>query len=159
MWATLFSTCRNGGYATKFKQKVQDDQGQGPYNADDTALNSICLYCNTGDDVCSDSREWGEWGSYSGTCLSGFNAADFKLEEKQYGTFGDNTAGNALRLYCSSGSDPYEADGGERGEYLDKLSCPADQVICGIKTRVAEYWLDQTALNGVSLQCCKKPGE
>ena len=140
---------------------MQDDQGQGYYE-DDTALNSICLYCNTGHTICSDSGEWGEWGRSSRTCNSGFNAADFKLEG--YKNLGDDTAGNALRLYCSSGgSDPYEADGGEWGEYLDKLSCPADQVICGIKTRVDKYgsWsgLDQTALNGVSLQCCKKPGE
>ncbi|XP_063688397.1 uncharacterized protein LOC134821625 [Bolinopsis microptera] len=156
-WATSFSTCQNGGFVTKFKQKVQGSQGQG-ISDDDTALNGICLSCNTGDEACSDSGDWGEWGLYSDTCLSGFNAADFKLEGPR--TY-DDTAGNALKLYCSSsGNDPYKVGGGRWGNYQGKLSCPADQVICGIKTRIEGNQNggdDNTALNGVSLQCCEKP--
>ena len=131
--------CSNGGYATSFKLRVEGDQGSG----DDTALNSICLGCSHGDEICSNEGKWGNWGTAKNddkkpeadTCKEGFFAAKYRMEMKQYGS--DDTAGNDLYLYCK-----------------DKES------ICGIKTRVEEDQgycsdCDDTSLNGMELQCCE----
>ena len=84
--------CPRGGFATSFSLRVESPQGGG----DDTALNSICLQCSTGGEVCSRQGYWGSWAS-SGTSSSGFNGAQLRIESKQGG--GDDTAANNLVLF------------------------------------------------------------
>ena len=144
------STCRNGGFATSFSQRVEKSQGGG----DDTALNSICLQCSTGDEVCSRTGFWGSWAT-SGKSSSGFDGAKLRFEQS-IGR-GDDTAANELILY--NGNTSYRTgNGGVWGDWLDLRRCPSGQRICGLKTRVEKSIGrgDDTALNGVVLQCCKK---
>ena len=156
--------CSNGGYATSFKLRVEGDQGSG----DDTALNSICLGCSHGDEICSNEGKWGNWGTAKNddkkpeadTCKEGFFAAKYRMEMKQYGS--DDTAGNDLYLYCKDKeSTEFAAEnGGPWGTWMPQRWCRSGHVICGIKTRVEEDQgycsdCDDTSLNGMELQCCE----
>ena len=48
--------CPKNGYAVAYKQNVQQWQNDG----NNTALNSICLICNTGGEICSSGKDWGK---------------------------------------------------------------------------------------------------
>ena len=148
-WRSM-SQCRYGGFATSFSQLVESPQGV----IDNTALNSICLQCSTGGEVCSKTGYWGSWAT-SRRSSSGFVGAKLRFEWSQGN--GDDTAANELILY--NGNTSYRTgNGGVWGDWLDLQRCPSGQRICGLKTRVEKSIGrgDDTALNGVVLQCCKK---
>ena len=144
--------CRNGGIATSFSQRLEGKQGGG----DDTALNTICLQCSTGWHICSRRGFWGDW-ARSSTSSDGFNKANLSFEPKQGG--GDDTAANQLILYNTDTGGRYTTGQGNFwGRWLGSQRCPSGERICGLKTRVEGKigGGDDTALNGVILQCCKK---
>ena len=152
-WGDWGSTeyCPDHGYAVAFKQRVEANQGRG----DDTALNSICLICNTGKEVCSKTGLFGSWAS-SSNCKQGFYASDFKFEGNQ--GRGDDSAANELKLKCRDGSWKTTGNGGPWGSWQGYKYCPSAHVICGIQTRVERNLgngKDDSALNGVELVCCK----
>ena len=154
-WGDWGSTeyCPDHGYAVAFKQRVEEHQGKG----DDTSLNSICLICNTGEEVCSETGLFGSWAS-SSDCKQGFYASDFKLEE--YQGKGDDTAANELKLKCRDENWKATGNGGPWGSWQGRQYCPGAHVICGIQTRVEANLghgtrKDDSALNGVKLVCCK----
>jgi len=155
--------CPLKGHAISFSQKVEQPQGGG---TDDTALNSICLQCSNGGQVCSRQGSSGVW-SKSVTCQTGYVGADFKFEpfqggRKFLGPINDDTAGNDLELVCSTGHTSHRTkNGGPFGTWLGYQYCSQGQVICGLQTRVEPHQgagrsADDTALNGVVLQCCSK---
>eukprot|EP01084_Bolivina_argentea_P042523 78398_1 len=92
--------CPENYFVIGFNQKVQAQQGAG----DDTALNSIRIYCNDGNHY--DNSSTGEKGSYAerpvfcpeDSFVCGFNQ---KVESHLgWGVMKDDTALNAIELYC-----------------------------------------------------------
>jgi len=145
------------GYAVNFELRIESNQGGGSGGAhDDTALNSICLNCNTGETICSKEGSWGGWYSADG-CNKGFTEAQLQWEADQGD--GDDSAANDLKLKCSNGDwlGVY-GPGPGWGTWTTK-KCQEGQVICGLRTKV-DPWDDQsghkddTSLNGVELKCC-----
>ena len=135
----------------QFKLQVEPSQDTG----DDTALNSICLVCSNGEEICSKKGFWGAWGE-SEECSRGFIAADYKLELQ---STGDNTAGNDFKLYCKPDETEFKVSEipiPGWGNWVGKKSCSQQSVICGIQTRVQEDQFDgdDSTLNGVKLFCC-----
>ena len=149
-WADRYSTCPDGGYAIQFRLKVHKKRGSRDY----TGLNGICLQCSNGGEVCSTIGHIGQWAT-SQNCFDGFNGANFKIQPKQSWRR-DHSSANNLMLVCNSGGNYYTNNGGNRGSWVGIRHCPAGQVICGIKTKVqpSQGRRDDTALNGVDLQCC-----
>jgi len=144
----------DGDYAVSFSQRVEGNQG----GDDDTALNAICLKCNSGRTICSKAGGWGGWAS-SSRCSAGYKGADFKFERNQGG--GDDTAANGLELVCASGGSHMTSNMGPWGSWKGYQYCNSGQRICGIQTRVERHQgsgrnEDDTALNGVDLRCCGK---
>ena len=149
--------CPNNGYAVKFKQRVEEDRG----GRDDSALNSICLVCNQGQEVCSSTGWWGSWAT-SSECKAGFIQANFKIESMQGG--GDDSAANELKLRCGDGSSnnwKTTSNAGKWGSWQGVKSCGYKKVICGISTRIERQrgGRDDSALNGVELYCCRDEWE
>ncbi|KAG7161747.1 vitelline membrane outer layer protein 1 homolog [Homarus americanus] len=100
-------------------------------------------------------------GSWTGghVCDSGFiNGYDLKSESENGPR--DNTAANALRLYCIDQTDYLEAPGNKWGHWLGPVHCRQGMAVCGIMTRVQENQgviTDDTALNDVRFLCCDLP--
>ena len=138
--------CPSNGYVVSFKQRVEEYQGA---NGNDSALNSICLICNTGKEVCK----------------KGFYRADLNFEEDQ--GHGDDTAANDFKMKCRDGNWITADNGKTWGKWLGFKACPDKQIICGMKTRiqspqgerVRENRDDDSALNGVELVCCRDKWE
>ncbi|XP_063886878.1 vitelline membrane outer layer protein 1 homolog [Scylla paramamosain] len=157
-WGKIES-CPVGSYARAFELKVEKPHsGVG----DDTSVNAIRLYCynaarkNTGN-ITSSTMNRGSWtGVYScdeGDFLNGYN---LKSQPDQV-PFTDDTAANALRMYCSQSSDYLESPGNEWGSWLEPSFCGSGMGVCGLTTRVQEdqgIFGDDTALNDVRFQCC-----
>ncbi len=139
----------------QFKMRVQPNQGSGADN-DDTALNSICLVCNNGMEVCSKQGTLGTWGS-STENTDGFSAADFLMERHQ----DDSAGGVNMKLYKhgSSGYTAYAISGvtvPTWGVWRGMQYCRKGAKICAIQTRVQDPLSsgDDVALSGVKLFCC-----
>ena len=153
-WGTWGSMeyCPDGGFATSFSTRVEGKMGR---KGDDTALNAICLTCNTGGQVCSKKGGWGDWKS-SSTSNEGFYGADFSIEPYR-GRKGDDTAGNALVLYGTNDEKYVTGQENLYGKWQGRLNCVKGDVICGLRTKVEDALgenRDDTALNGVELVCC-----
>ncbi len=134
--------------------------GGGGSSYDDTALNSICLVCNNYMEICSKKGFWGSWGE-SSTCAQGFGGVDFQLEAFQGGGNNDDTAGNNLAIYCNPSSTEYKISAisiSGWGDWQGRRYCRTGAAFCGIQTRVEarQGKGDDTALNGVRLDCCAK---
>jgi len=158
-WGKM-ETCSDGGYATGFKLKVQGAQGSW---YDDTALNSICLVCSRGDEICSTQGWYGGWGTAKNedkepkeTCEEGFSAS--KLRVEKWVNRADNTGANNLYLYCNDKESTEFAttNGGPWGDWYES-TCHNGNVICGLSTKIRNYagWADDTSLSGVEFQCCE----
>ena len=136
-----------GIYANRFLVQTEP-----AIRGDDTALNSVCIYCKDSHIYCSKKGTWGSW-YYSGVCEGGFTTANYRFENP---IDGDDTAGNTLELLCSTNYQYYRAIGAPDnwGKWSDG-HCPHGTRICGIQTRVEDpIDGDDTALNGIRFTCC-----
>lgn len=134
-----FERCPNGTYVQGFQLRTQ--KFQGPF-VDDTAVNSIRLYCgepfnpNT-PAITSGQGNLGDWGSvYS--CYPGF-INGFQLRVEPNLNSGDDTATNNLRVFCSNQGDPnqyIEGDGLSFGIWGETRRCFSDQAFCGLQTQI-----------------------
>jgi len=158
------------GHAVSYKLRVESNQGRG----DDTALNTICLTCSGGDEVCSKLGFWGKWYNETDiTCSGGFNEFKFLFEDKQWSW--DDTAANNIQLRCNNsgkwaktmasqnntGWGAWWGGNPNGGSNNPRRACPVGQIICGLQTRVQKKLgsdTDDTALNGVIFDCCSKSG-
>ncbi len=135
----------------QFELQVQPFQDLG----DDTALNSICLTCSNGKEICSKKGFWGDWGE-SEECHKGLYGINYQLEEKQGDR--DDTAGNELEFFCNCRlSRVSGVTGPGWGRMQEPLYCADGDVICGLGTRVQEKQgedRDDSALNGFKFLCC-----
>ncbi|XP_069506420.1 vitelline membrane outer layer protein 1 homolog isoform X2 [Ambystoma mexicanum] len=146
--------CPDKQYARGFAIKVEHHQ---PDKADDTSLNGIRLVCTDpeykkGHNIESAVGGWGEWTTTS-WCPSGV-LVSFSLQVESKKGYGDDTAANNIRFYCSGGVviDGYGGHSGKYGPWSD--SCLKG--VCGIMTRVEDHQgsQDDTALNDVRFFCC-----
>ncbi|XP_056425630.1 vitelline membrane outer layer protein 1 homolog [Hyla sarda] len=133
-------------------------QVERPIDGDDTALNSIKLYCSSyrsrdvGDTITSTTGGWGDW-TYVSWCPSG-NLISFALKVEPPQGKGDDTAANNIMMQCSDHTI-LGGNGGPWGNYGSWSGiCPGG--ICGIQTRVegSQGKGDDTALNDVRFECC-----
>ncbi|XP_066965354.1 vitelline membrane outer layer protein 1 homolog isoform X2 [Macrobrachium rosenbergii] len=156
----LTEACPNGSYASAFEIKLEPEQGAFD---DDTSVNAIRLRCSTPDgtsvgDVTSDSMNRGSWTGVR-ACPQGSFLKGYQLKSEN-GGHTDNTAANALRMWCSGSDQGLESPGTKWGSWLEHVSCKKDKVICGLMTRVEEdqgILLDDSALNDVRFLCCDAP--
>ncbi|ODM92212.1 Vitelline membrane outer layer protein 1 [Orchesella cincta] len=158
LWGT-FQRCPFGSYAQGFQLKTEPYQG---LFTDDTALNSVKLFC--GDPfrpdtavITSTEGQFGSWGNiYS--CFPGY-LNGFQLRVEEYQGNSDDTATNNARFYCSNLPNPndyVEGDGLSYGSWSQEQRCYSSQYICAIQTQVEPNMGDDddTMLNNVRMECC-----
>ncbi|ODM92211.1 Vitelline membrane outer layer protein 1 [Orchesella cincta] len=158
-WGSL-QRCPSETYAQGFQLKTERYLY---IDGDDTALNSIKLFC--GDptkqgtpSITSTEGFFGVWGKVH-TCFPGF-LTGFQLRvmpnAKGCGD-GDNFAATNIRFFCTNGE--LEGDGINLGNWGQAKYCGRNQSICGIQTQVeaVQAKLDDTSLNNVLMECCDVP--
>jgi len=113
-WCASGAQCPSGEFIVGFDQKVEGAIG----NGDDTALNDIAALCSDGTIVkaACNTAEYGRWGHWSAgseyrfaVCADGSRVCGLnqKVEAQQGG--GDDTALNAVRMYCCDSDDAQSA--------------------------------------------------
>ncbi|XP_042891612.1 vitelline membrane outer layer protein 1 homolog [Penaeus japonicus] len=151
-------SCQNGSYAYGFEISVEPEAGS---LDDDSSMNAIQLFCRTPGgghtgEVTSDTMDRGVWtGAHH--CLGGFLIGYDLKSHDDVGAIGDNTAANALKMWCTGEEEPMEAAGNKWGQWLGRSLCKDGAAICGIMTRVQPdqgTFGDDTALNDVKFLCC-----
>lgn len=131
-----FESCPPGRYAQGFQLKTQSNQ----FIYDDTALNSIRLFCGDPYDpdtpaITSTIGPFGNWGKIY-TCSPGI-LHGFQLRSEMDLGDGDDTAANNIRFYCSTlPNDHIQGDGLFWGDWTSSQYCHSSQGICGIQTQV-----------------------
>jgi len=148
--------CPEDQFVYGYRIRTQAPEG------DNTGLNDIELQCaakgsTSYKTIYSKYAEWGKWSEFmycSGTDnpVVGF---DMLMEPKQGS--GDDTAANAMDLYCKDGGYISASKLTERGTWIPAQNCPTGKAVVGIVTRVLDDQGegDDTALNGVRLFCRK----
>ncbi|KAM3924605.1 vitelline membrane outer layer protein 1 homolog [Leptodactylus fuscus] len=147
--------CPPNTKARGFSLQVERPLGS---NRDDTALNTIKLYCappssrDTVETITSQEGNWGDWTSVS-WCPSG-NLISFALQVEPPQRKGDDTAANNIMMQCSDHTI-IRGNGGPWGNY-GSWSAICSNGICGIQTRVEgrQGRGDDTSLNDVKFGCC-----
>eukprot|EP01083_Nonionella_stella_P303254 1049114_1 len=116
-WGSWSSTvsCPDGSYITGIRDKFEGDQGS---LKDDSAMNSVSVSCTDGSEITASNGEGsGNWDDYS-DCPDATSACGFKQRvEGNQGSTVDDTALNAVQLYCcenaeeeEEGSNTYDFD-------------------------------------------------
>ncbi len=161
-WATCSSFCPEGSFAYGFSHKSEPNQGVA---GDDTALNGIRLNCNdrnTGAWTANVTSSTAAWGSWLGVAMCPQNSIESPLTqgnvqlESSQGVL-DDTAANRMAGSCRlGGANVQPASNTTWGTWRGWAACPAGTAVCGIRTRVeaSQGIDDDTALNGVKLECC-----
>ncbi|XP_076133794.1 vitelline membrane outer layer protein 1-like [Alosa pseudoharengus] len=93
---TPAKVCRNDGYLTSFRLRVERPQGGG----DDTAANNIVFRCSTGEVLTGAGMHWGTWGGWSGQCSGGRGICGVQMKVERPQGWGDDTALNDVRFQC-----------------------------------------------------------
>jgi len=153
--------CPEGTWAAGFSQRVEADQGGG----DDSALNSVRLHCRSrnGGTITTISSHEGWWGDWSDPLYCQgeeyIRSALLRVEPDQGG--GDDSAATDFRPACETG--PLVAPNGLKwGTYsnINAGTCPNGTAVCGLSIRLEDKQaadVDDSAMNGIRLQCCYEP--
>ena len=150
--------CTKGEFAQGFTLRVAEEAGAG----DDTAANAICITCDESEERCSKKGLWGDW-SQPFKCPGGSYLAGWRqnVEANQgWGLLADDTGLNNVEYECRD-LEKWEVtgtltgNGYEWGSWSRFKRCPRGQFICGLNTRVAPFYYDDTALNDIIHKCCK----
>ena len=159
------SDCPDGSFVYGYRLQSEPILGPGLF-FDDTAINSIGMRCRKPhsykivDYIYSRRGSWGNWGT-SDFC-PGYNnpvvGFDVLMEPKQGS--GDDTAVNAIDLYCKDGQMLSASRKTTWGSWTKKYMCPSGEAVGGLQTRVEsnQYFGDDTALNGIGIFCRPYPG-
>ena len=150
--------CANGAFSSGFKLKVAKEEGAG----DDTAANAICIKCSEADEECSSKGLWGDWSS-DFNCPEGSYLAGWKqnvLADQGGGLLADDTALNNVEYECRDleswdATKKLKGNGYDWGTWSRFKRCPRGEFICGVNTRVAPHYYDDTALTDIEHKCCK----
>jgi hypothetical protein len=164
-WQLDSSLCPAGMWAVGYQMRVEGSQGGGLSGGnDDTSLNSVNLLCQN---LTTGAQQWigshpGVWGSwYPGSTCSGSNnllkGARMRIEAPQGGD--DDTAANDVEFACTKIGRPHAPGGNPWGTWGSFASCPANTAVCGLNIRFEESvgGDDDTAMNGLELECCNLP--
>jgi len=151
--------CNAGMWATGYRMRVEASQGGG----DDTALNSVQLFCTTptgrAEWITSFDGLWGGWTSASMCSGPGnyANGARIRIEGGQ--GRGDDTATNDVEFACTQGGTISAPGGAGWGSWGNWTTCPNNTAICGLQIRFegSQGGGDDTAMNGLKLDCCTLP--
>ena len=160
-WGSFDSSpmfCPNGTFAFGYRliSKVDGDK---------TTLNAIELYCKmpNSNKVTKKIRSaFGTKGSWSSDYhCNGTNnpIIGFDVMEEEFNNMMDNTALNAVDMYCKDGDYISANEGAAWGNLKKEQRCPDDFAVMGIRTQVQgnpDSW-DDTALNGIELYCMPYP--
>ena len=156
-WGEM-DVCSNGRFSQGFTIRVEGTQGSG----DDTAANAVCLTCDETEERCSSKGPWGEWSDQYkcpvGSYLSGWRQ---NVEaNKGWGLLADDTGLNNVEYECRDletweETKKLKGNGQSWGTWSKFKRCPRGQFICGLNTRVAPHYHDDTALNDIIHKCCK----
>ena len=153
--------CPTGSFAYGYRLRSEPAQGSG----DDTALNDIELYCRrphsyevTGK-IYGDYRTWGNWSSDKYCSGTNNPIVGFDVNEESAQGDGDDTALNAVDLYCKNGDMISAHVNTYYGSWKPKQSCPNGMAVMAIRTQVESKQGsgDDTALNGIELICKEYP--
>jgi hypothetical protein len=136
--------------------RVEDSQGGG----DDTALNSVEFQCTDRkggkSNLLGHPGQWGSGRDWASCPAGGYiKGGEMKIEGGQGG--GDDTAGNSVRVQCTTSTTALEAPGGGAwGGWQAVANCPTGQVACGAEVRIegSQGNGDDTAMNGLKFVCC-----
>ena len=143
--------CDDRSFATGFRLKIQEDQG----NAyDDSATNGIRIICSTGDYHSSIEAPRGRW-SKTFMCPPEQYLRGWRQRVEASFSF-DGTGMNNVEYKCAAmGDEGYTTvlpgNGLKWGSWTNYAYCPSGQFICGIKTR-KEY---SYGLTDIVHQCCE----
>ncbi|XP_059580477.1 vitelline membrane outer layer protein 1 [Alligator mississippiensis] len=149
------------GHANGFSLKVEPAQGSG-VERDDTALNSILLYCTDGLQVIhqqtrEDQDQYCRWGQWRVMLWHpSLYLTTFSLNVESPQDLADDTAANNIRFRLSDGrvqEGKVDSVWGTFGPWSDQCHSGA---ICGLQTKVEppQDRGDNTALNDVRFFCC-----
>ena len=150
-WGTwrAWAKCPAGHFVIGFQQRNEENQG----SADDSTLNAVRMLCSDQSTISSYDGVWGSW-SQLVQCGSGssFDAYRIRIEGDQGSS--DDTAAGAVEMYC--GNEMVSATGMAWGDWRPKRECGQGYKICGFRIRFegVEGISDQTAMNGIEVQCC-----
>jgi len=152
--------CKPGSYAIGYRMRVESSQG----NGDDTALNSVQLYCSAPpgglpEFISSYDGLWGSWYPEALCGASGYlMGATVRMEAPQGS--GDDTGANDVQFTCSNGGTITAPGGQGWGTWMAHQACQTGTVVCGLSIRFENNQGtngDDSAMNGLRLHCCTKP--
>ena len=149
--------CDKAAFSSGFTLKVAPKEGGG----DDTAANAICIICSETEERCSKKGLWGSW-SKSFMCPKGSYLTGWRQNveaNKGWGLLADDTALNNVEYECRdlekwTVTKTLQGNGYDWGTWSRYKRCPHGQYICGLETRVAPHYHDDTALNDIKHKCC-----
>ncbi|XP_076045520.1 vitelline membrane outer layer protein 1 homolog [Oratosquilla oratoria] len=135
-----------------------------PSITDSTGADGVMLFCreqggNLAANITSTVGEIGEWRGKK-ECAVPEYINRFKLRVLlDQGNMFDDSAVNDIKFTCTHDEENVIEGGGEEDGEWDKdwVTCPADNAICGIQTRVEEYqgmFEDDSGLNDIVFLCC-----
>jgi hypothetical protein len=159
-WQACPDYCPANSFA--YNVRIRSETGQGA--GDDTAMNGIRMQCfdrNTGSYmgyIASHSGFWGDWlpiaNSDPYTLANPWIGAQLRVEAPQGA--GDDTAANTVLMKGMNGKNIMPESYTFYGSWGNMVVCPAGTAICGLNVRMegTQGLGDDTALNGLSIQCC-----
>uniref|UniRef100_A0A9J8AL63 Vitelline membrane outer layer protein 1 n=1 Tax=Cyprinus carpio carpio TaxID=630221 RepID=A0A9J8AL63_CYPCA len=109
----------------------------------------------------SNGMHWGSWGR-SEFCPNGTYAKGFNVKVERHDYF-DNTALNAIHLFCESKSDDasgiIRSDEGSFGQWIDYIQmCPTGFLTAfQLKVESSQGIDDDTAVNNIRRHCIRNP--
>jgi hypothetical protein len=151
--------CEPGAYAIGYRMRVESSQG----NGDDTALNSVQLFCSAPPGGLSEfiTSYDGLWGSWHPEALCGasgvLTGARVRMEPPQGS--GDDTGANDVQFTCSNGGTIAAFGGQGWGDWTGYQTCPLGTAVCGLSIRFENNQgtnADDSAMNGLQLHCCTR---
>jgi len=108
------------------------------------------------------ATNWGTWGAFE-RCPNNTFVKAFQLKTEPWkGPLIDDTAGNAIRLYCGDPLNPNTttvmSSEGSWGKWGSTFSCGDNGVIYGFQLRVEHNGIDdETATNNIRMFCTNVP--
>ena len=159
IWGGM-DVCTKGAFAQGFTLKVAEKDSF--LLGDDTAANAICITCDETEERCSKKGLRGDWSSPfkcpTGSYLTGWRQ---NVEtELGWGLLADDTGLNNVEYECRDletweETKILKGNGYEWGSWSRFTRCPHGEFICGLNTRVAPNFFDDTGLNDITHKCCK----
>jgi len=161
LFAACYDWCPNNSLVYNVALRSEGSLGSA---GDDTALNGISLGCYDKNTGAYTGQITSVVGPYGGAFLAASNVTPYSIGNPVVGgkmkieapISGDDTAANAVQLKSLNGSWVTPNTNTAFGTWGAEQSCPANQAICGVKTKVEpdQGSGDDTELNGVVFACC-----